>query len=479
MSLRTRTLTLTGTALLAALLPAAAGAQAARAGDLRYPPLNAFEIPEPQRVVLDNGLVVMLLEDHELPLVEATALIRAGSRLDPPEKTGLAALGATVLRAGGTQRMPSDQLDDWLEGRAATVEASASDDSARVVLSSLAQDFPEVLRVFADVLRRPGFDNARLEVERNQAVAGVARQNDEPNAILFRELREVIYGPDSPYAATATLASLRAIRRDDLVRWHRESFHPDRIVLGLVGDFRSEEALRLVREVFGDWPRGPRPAAQSTAAPWRKEPSPGVYWVEKNDMAQSNIMIGHLGLRKDHPDFYPLEVMNDLFSGSFASRLFNEVRTRKGLAYSVDGRVASDWDHPSLAYLFATTKTATTGATLEALLEEARGLRTRPPAAAEVEKAKQGLLASFIFNVDSRRKILAQQIQLEYSGYPLDWLSRYRAGIEAVTVEQVREAAARHFRPEDFTIFVVGPAEGRDRPLTDFGKVTPVDVTIR
>lgn len=471
---------LTAALLLAGLpgaFPAAAAAQAARVSDLRYPPLASFEIPSPQRVVLENGLVVMLLEDHELPLVEATALIRTGSRDDPAGRTGLADLGATVLRTGGTSRMPSDQLDDWLEGRAASVEVTARKASTRASMSALAQDFPETLRVFADVLRRPAFDSARLEVARNQAVAGVARQNDEPNDILFREFLEVIYGPGSPYAATETHASLRALRREDLVQWHRQSFHPDRIVLGLVGDFRSEDALRLVGEAFGDWPRGPQTAR--TEASWRQEPSPGVYWVEKDDMAQSNILVGHLGLRKDDPDFYTVEVVNQVLSGSFASRLINEVRTRKGLAYAVDGRVASEWDFPSTTYLYASTKTATTGAGIDALLEEAHGMRTRPPSAEEVDRAKQSILGSFIFNVDARRKVLGQQLTLELFGYPLDWLSRYRAGIEAVTVEQVRAAAVRHLRPEDFTIFVVGPAEGRDRPLTDFGKLTRVDVTIR
>jgi zinc protease len=141
--------------------------------------------------------------------------------------------------------------------------------------------------------------------------------------------------------------------------------------------------------------------------------------------------------------------------------------------------VDSDWDHPGLAVFYASTKTATTGATIQALLDEARALATRPPTEKEVETARQGLLARFIFNVDSKRKVLARQLSLEAFGYPLDWLSRYRAGLEAVTVDQVRAAAVRHLRPGDFSILVVGPAEGRDRPLTDFGKVTPVDVTIR
>lgn len=461
---------------LIGLLPAAAAAQATRAQDLRYPPLAELAIPRPQRVVLDNGMVVMLLEDHELPLIEATALIRAGSRLEPADKVGLAGLTASVMRTGGTEKMPGDQLDDWLESRAVSVEVAATDDMARATLSALKQDFPEALKVLADVLRRPAFDPAKLEVARNRAIAEVARQNDEADSILFREFQEILYGTESPFARTPTYVTLGAIRRDDLVAFHRQSFQPDRIVLGLAGDFRSEDALRLVREAFGDWPRGQQGKDPEPA--WRQEASPGVYWVEKTDMTQSNVLIGHLGVRRDSPDYYALEVLNDVLSGSFASRLFANVRTQKGLAYAVSGRVGSDWDHPGMAYLYMTTKTQTTGAGIQALLDEATGVMSRPPTEQEVERAKQALLNSFVFNIDSPRKVLSQQLSLEHYGYPLDWLSRYRAGIEAVTTAQVREAAARHLRPGEFAILVVGPQEGRDRPLTDFGKVTTLDVTI-
>ncbi|MBW8874671.1 MAG: insulinase family protein [Acidobacteria bacterium] len=461
--------------LLAAVLalPAAAAAQATRAEDLRYPPLPRFDIPQPERVVLDNGMVVMLLEDHELPLVEATALIRGGSRLDPADKAGLASLGAGVMRTGGTQSMASDALDDYLESRAAAIEVRAQDDHLQAALSALKADFPAVLRVFADVLRRPAFDARKLEVARNQAIAEVARQNDEPGQLLAREFKKVVYGPDSPYGRTETFASLGKIRRDDLVAWHRETFHPDRIILGLAGDFQRDEALRQIREAFGDWPQGP--AWKAPDVPYRKQPSPGVWFARKDDVTQSFIMMGHLaGLRSD-PDFYALEVLNQLFSGSFASRLVNDVRTRKGLAYGVQGQLDSGYDHPGMAWIFVSTKTQTTGASIDALLEEARNLTAQPPTDEEVAKAKQSLLSSFVFNYDTRREVLARQLTLEYFGYPLDWLSRYRTAVEGVTTDQVR-AAARRLRPEDFAIVVVGPAQGTDKPLTTYGKVTPIDL---
>ncbi len=457
-------------------LPAAAPAQAVHTEDLRYPPLPKFEIPRPERVVLDNGLVVMLLEDHELPLVEVTAVVRAAGLLDPADKIGLAKLGAQVLRSGGSETRPGDQLDDWLEGRGAVIEAGTDGDTAQAVLSSLTQDFPDSLRVFADVLRRPAFDAAKLEVARNQAIGFLSRQNDQSQNVLFREFRKLVYGADSPYARTETYATLGAIRRDDLVAWHRQAFHPERMVLGLVGDFRTADALALVRTVFGDWPRGPQGGLPE--ATWNQKASPGVYWAEKKDVTQSNIVLGHLGVRKDDPDYYALEILNNVLSGAFSSRLISHVRTQKGLAYSVFGQVGSDWDHPGMTLLFVATKTQTTGAAIQALLDEARAVQTtQPPTEDEVAKARQALLNSFIFNADTPRRVMSQQLSLEVYGYPLDWLSHYRAGLEAVTPAQVREAAVRHLHPDDFSILVVGTGEGRDRPLTDFGKVTMVDMT--
>ena len=458
------------------VLASPAVAQVNSAKDLRYPPLAGFDIPQPQRIELENGLVVLLLEDRELPLVEATALVRAGSAQDPAGKVGLAQLGGAVLRSGGTETLAGDRLDDWLETRGAAIEAGVTEDSVRVTLSSLKPDFPEALKVYADVLRRPAFDAQKLEVERNKAIGEVSRQNDQMLGILFREFDEIVYGPESPYGRTETYTSLGAIRREDLAAWHRQGFHPDRTIIGLVGDFSSEEALRWVRDAFGDWKRGPEtmPAAPS----WREKPSPGVYVVEKNDVSQSGVVMGHLGVKRDHPDYYALEVLNSVFGTATSSRLFSNVRTRKGLAYMVGGQVASRWDHPGVARLFMTTKVGTTGAGIEALLEEARNISANPPTEAEVERARRGLLDSFIFRVDSRRAVMNQQLALELHGYPQDWLQRYRSGIESVTPAQVRDAAARHLRPGEFTIVVVGPAEGRDRPLADFGKVTPVDISL-
>jgi predicted Zn-dependent peptidase len=461
-------------AAFAAAAPAAAQAPSHQA--IEYPPLPAFEIPRPERVVLDNGLVVMLLEDHELPLVDAIALVRTGGRWEPADRLGVAELTGEVLRAGGTEELSADQLDDWLDNQAASIESSIETELGMARMSCLAEDFPAVLGVFADVLRRPAFAADRLEVARTRLESEIARQNDQPLGILFREIGELVYGGESPYARNPTYGTLAAVDRDDLVAWHGRWFHPERVILGLVGDFDREQALALVRRELGDWPRGPSLAEPE--AGWREAPEPGIYHVAKGDVTQSNIAMAHLGIRQDDPAFYAVEVMNNVLSGSASSRLFAEVRTRQGLAYAVSGSVGAEYDHPGLTLLWMTTKTDSTAAGIEALLAEARGMTARPPTDEEVAKAKESILNSFVFNFDSPAKILRQQLTYEYFGYPLDRMERYRAGIEAVTSEQVRRAAADYLHPERFAVLVVGPSEGLDRPLSEFGEVQVVDIAI-
>ncbi|MFB3901970.1 MAG: M16 family metallopeptidase [Acidobacteriota bacterium] len=462
--------------LVAFLLSSSLLGQVTQVEELKYPPLAEFQIPQPTRLVLDNGMVLMLLEDHELPLLTATVLVHTGSRLEPADKIGLASITGAVMRTGGTQRMTGDQLDDYLEGKAAVIETSIGTYSGRASMSCLKKDFPEILRVLSEVLRQPVFDEQKIAVAKNQRIAAIARQNDDPQGILSREFDQLIYGEDSPYARVPTYDTINSITRADLVAWHARYYHPNRVIFGLVGDFNTPEAVDLIKQVFGDWKKGPEETPVNVPLP--REIAPGVYEVEKADVTQSNIAIGHLGIRRDSPDFFAVTVLNEVLSGSFASRLFMNVRSLKGLAYDVSGGIGAGWDYPGAFVMSMSTKTETTAAGIEALLEEARNLTAKPPSEAEVNKAKAAILNSFVFRSDSREKILGQQLTYEYYGYPLDWLARYRQAIEKVTVEQVRAAAAKYIKPEQFAILVVGPLEGLDKPLSTFGKVTIIDITI-
>ncbi len=472
----TRLLAFAGVLALAAA--GASNAQVKRVEELRYPPLPAFAIPLPERVELANGLVVLLMEDHELPLVRASATFPGGIREERAERAGLASVTAEVMRTGGAGERGADELDDYLEAQAANIEVNASMDYAIASMDCLKADLPQVLAAFADVLRRPRFAPDRIAIAKNGIYASIARQNDSPQGILFRELDEIIYGEGSRFASEPTFASVAALDREDLAAWHTFHVQPQVTILGLVGDFDRAATLALIRQAFGDWKPLPLPKDAFFIPGEIKPPKPAVYFVEKSDVTQSSIALGSVGIRKDNPDLYAVDVLNQVMGGSFASRLFGNIRTKKGLAYSVSGGIGNEYDHQGRTVFTLSTKTETTGAAIDALYEEIRGLLTRPPNEEEVAKAKAAMLNSFVFNADTPQEVLGQQMRLERFGYPKDFLARYRAGIEKVTTAEVVAAAKRYLHPEELAMLVVGPAQGLDKSLSTYGTVLPRDITI-
>jgi len=468
--------TLAATAAALLLAPAPLLAQAKNWKEISTPPLKSFTIAKPKRVALPNGLVILLMEDHELPLINAFAYVRAGLRDDPAEKTGLGSIAGQVWRIGGTKTKTGDELDDFLEARAAKVETSVSMANTTVSLSCLKGDFDAVLAVFDDLLRNPEFREEKIPLAKNQLNTGIARRNDEPMQIASRESTKLGYGADSPYARVAEYATVAAVTREDLLAWHRRSVHPDRIVMGVAGDFDSKEMEAKLTKTFGAWPKGP--AATTPFAAYRKTPKPGVFLVEKDDVNQSSIHLVHLGVEKRDPDYFALEVMNEIFGGGFSSRLFSRVRSDKGLAYAVYGGVRSGWDYPGLFDIYLGTKSQTTATGIDALMMEVKGILEAKPSPDELQRARDAILNSFVFRFDSREKILREQAFDEFYGYPADFLDRYRSEIEKVTAEDVQRVAKKHVRPQDLAILVVGKAADFDKPLSTFGAVTKVDITI-
>jgi zinc protease len=451
-------------------------AQVKQVDELQYPPLPELVIPEPERVVLKNGMIVLLMEDHELPLVSLSAYIKTGSRLEPQDKIGIASLTGTVLRTGGTTKQSGDELDEFLEGKAAMIETAIGGSAGTASMSCLKEDFPVVLEVFGDILRTPAFAPEKLKIAKNQMMASIARQNDDPGGIVSREFKKLIYGNRSPYTWVPTYATILSITQKDVARWHETYFHPNRMILGLVGDFQKDEAIALLNTVFGDWTKGPE--VKDSQAFIQEHTPVGVFFVEKNDMTQAKIAMGHQGIRRDHPDYYSLVIVNQILSGSFGARLFSNIRSKQGLAYDVHGGVGLQWDHPGMAMLSMSTKTQTTGKGIDALISESRKMVSNPPTEDEVANAKASILNSFVFSVDSPSKVLGKYLTYEYYGYPSTWLKIFRRGIEQVTVSQVRAAAERHLRPQDFAILVVGPREGTKPALTQYKNIQELDIRI-
>src|SRR5437016_3672077 len=225
-----------------------AAAQTAEWQQIKVPPLPAFHPQEPKRVELPNGLVIFLQEDHELPLIDGIARIRGGSRAEPAAKIGLVSLYGEVWRTSGTKTQNGDQLDDYLEIRAAKVETDGGVDSTTISLSSLKEDFNDVFQVFAVLLREPEFREEKLDLAKREAFDAISRRNDDVGDIARREGVKLAYGAQNPYARTPEYATVATVTREDLVNWHNTYVHPNNIILGLVGDFDSVQMEAKLRQ---------------------------------------------------------------------------------------------------------------------------------------------------------------------------------------------------------------------------------------
>jgi zinc protease len=439
------------------------------------PKLPEFHPQEPKRIELSNGMVIFLQEDHELPTIDGIARIRGGARSVPAEKTGLVDLYGEVWRTGGTKTQTGDQLDDYLEIRAAKVETSGGGDSTTIAWSCLKPDFDDVFKVFVDLLQHPEFRDDKLDLAQKEAFDGISRRNDDIGGIAAREAAKLAYGKNNPYARTEEYATIAAVNHQDLLNWYQASVHPNNIILGVVGDFDSAAMEAKLRAAFGGWAKAPA---------WKKEviqpepAKPGYYLVQKEDVNQSAIRMVALGITRDNPDYFAAEVFNEAFGGGFSSRLFSDLRTAKGLAYSVGGGIGATFDHPGVLRLSMGTKSQTTIEGIEGLFQEVDNLPTRPFSKEELQRAKDSILNSFVFNFDSPDKVLRERMAYEFYNYPADFLERYRAGIEKVQAADVARVATKYLHKDKLAVLVVGNSADFDKPLTSLGAVTPVDITI-
>jgi len=452
-----------------------AATQTAEWQQIKVLPLPAFHPQEPKRIELPNGMVVFLQEDHELPLIDGIARIRGGARSEPANKVGLAAIHSEVWRTGGTKAQTGDQLDDYLEIRAAKVESGSSADSTTLAWSSLKSDFYDVFKVFTELLREPEFREEKIDLAQKEAFDAISRRNDEIGDIAVRESTKLAYGAQNPYARIPEYATVAAVTRQDLIEWHHTYVHPNNIILGVSGDFDSAQMEAKLRQAFATWPKG---AAFKQPEIEFHPAKPGYYLIPKEDVNQSSVRMVALGTTRRNPDYYAIEVFNEAFGGGFSSRLFRNLRTAQGLAYSVGGGIGTAFDHPGILRLSIGTKSQSTVQSIQAMYQQVDDLAKQPITQAEIQHAKDSILNSFVFNFDTPEKVLRERMAYEFYGYPPDFLEKYRAGIEKVQTADVARIAPKYLHKDQLAVLVVGNTSEFDKPLTSLGPVNKVDITI-
>lgn len=437
----------------------------------------AFSPPEPERVVLDNGLVVYLLEDHELPLVTITATMRTGSWLDPADKVGLAAMTGAVMRTGGGGGLSAEQVDAELEQFAGDIHIGIGRQSGSASLDVLSKDLNRGLEIFAGLIRSPAFEAARLDLAKLQAIEGIRRRQDSPGSIVSREFTKALYGADHPTARESSVDSIKRLTRQDLIAFHRNTIHPNGMLLGVTGDFTKDEMLAALRKVFGDWQKGTVPELKIPDVSDADMSHSVVRFINK-DTSQTHLRVGHLSIKESDPDYVALAIVNDILGGSsFRSRLFNDVRTKRGLAYSVGSRLMTGMHDQGVWLMRAETKLTSTQDVIERFVANMERMREEPVTDAELAEAKEAYVNSFVFSFASSSAIVSRLIELEYDGLPKDFLQQLRAQVIQLTKDDVLAAAKKHLHPDRLKIIAVGLGDALAKALSTFGDVKEIKLS--
>ncbi len=473
----TRTLTCSLVAMSLSLTGSALADSNRAVDNISFPKLNKLQVPKVEKKTLANGMTVYLLEDHSLPTFNVSLRMKVGNYLEPADKIGLADIMADVMRTGGTKKWTGDELDAKLEAIGASVETGMGLTSGRAFGNSLIEYNELILEVLAEVLQNPTFDQDKIDITKTQIKGGISRRNDDAQRVASHIFSAALYGEDSPYARRTEYATVDAITREDLVAFHRQYIHPKNMQIALWGDFNKKTMLAKVEKYFGSW------NATGDVAPPPPEVVPKkdnrILFAEKSDVNQSNIYVGHLGGKIQDEDYPARIVMNNVFGGGFGSRMFNNIRSRDGLAYATGGGFSAGVDYAGRFLGFASTKSETTLKATRAIIAQMESMKTDPPTEEEMTRSIDGYLNSFVFNFDTRSEVVNRMVEYDAYGLPQDFLSQTKEKVEKVTATDVQAAAQKHFDLDNLYIAIVGKAEDFDGALTDLGMpVDTIDITI-
>jgi zinc protease len=415
------------------------------APDLKLPPI--------ERRVLPNGLTLLVVEHHELPIADFLLVVRSGNEADPGRHAGLASLTAALLREG-TAKRSSMQIADQLSFLGATLSTGSGWDMSQLALHTTTAQLDSALALYADVAQRPSFPQKEVDRLKRQRLTDLLQAKDRARDIADRVFASVLYGTH-PYGqpAIGTEASTKAITRSDVRRYYDSYYRPNNATLIVVGDVTADDIERRVNALFGRWQRRTVPATRYPAAT-ASGGAPTIYLVDKPGAPQSSIRIGNIGVARTTEDYFALEVMNTILGGSFTSRLNQNLRERRGYTYGArSGFAMRRQAGPFTASAEVTG--AKTDSSLVEFLNELKSIRDTV-STAELTRAKRYLQLQLPGDFETTSSIAAQLVPVVLYDLPLDYYSTYVRQIEQIGQEDVRRVAERYVDPSKMAIVIVG-----------------------
>ncbi|MCD4782810.1 MAG: insulinase family protein [Candidatus Eremiobacteraeota bacterium] len=422
---------------------------------------------EIERVVLPNGMILYMMEDHTLPRVKIYGIIRTGEIYETKDKHGVADITGKVMRSGGTKFKKPGELNEELEFIAADVETQIGAESGSIYLFTISSQLDKSLKLFADVLRYPAFAQKELDLAKSQLKEKIRRQNDDVFEIGHREFYNLLYG-DHPVGWKWDWDVIKKINRSDLIAWHSRFYKPTNMMFAIVGDFDKKEMIKKFNKLFGDWKKEKVDFPKIKKV--KKEYHPGIYFAVKENVNQSYIRAGHLGIKRTNPDKYAIKVMNFILGGGgFSSMMTEKIRSDEGLAYMVFSYFKTDNRDLGNTGTLCTTKSKSTVRVINLIQMIIRKMQSQNVSQAKLKWAKDSTINGFVFEFGNPGQQVNKLMMLEYNNMPRDYYEKYLDNIQKVTVEDVQRVAKKYLDPDKMTILVVGNPKDFDKPLKSTG----------
>lgn len=417
-------------------------------------PQNTSGFPKTpvERIILSNGLVLLISEEHSLPSVTLQLLVEAGSRADPPGLEGLANLTSEGLLLG-TATLTAPQINESIDFIGASLSTSTGKDVATVRLRVLKKDLDKGFRLFFEALTRPSFPEDEIKKEIQRTIGLIKSEEDDPSLVAEKAFEKALFiGNPYGHSVRGTLESLTRATRDEVFRFHKSHYLPNKAILAITGDITPAEVRTRIVPKLGSWRKG-----AAFPMPFREDYAKGPTIIRINrSLTQANIIIGSEGTSRSNPDFYALTVMNYILGGGgFNSRLMREIRGKRGLAYSVSS-IFGAHKYPGSFQIELQTKNASAWEAISLAICEMKKMQSDLVTEKEISGAKKYLIGNFPLRIDTQTKLANFLVHAEYYGLGLEYPQKYHSLINAVTREDVIRTARKYLKPDSSTLVIVG-----------------------
>ena len=433
--------------------------------------LGTFIPPVPQRQRLANGMELLVVEKRSIPVVAFGLMLKTGAAMDPVALPGLASLTTAMLQEGTTTRSSSDIADEF-EFIGSHLAAATGREQTEMAVETLSRHWPKALEVMSDLLQNPTFPEGELERLRNERVTALRRVKDDPAAVAGRVTPPLLYGRESVYGhpSTGTEEALESLTRDDLVGHFQSNYGPENATLVVVGDVSMEEVVKLTEEHLGGWKgNGPGHGDRVEEGSLPDIEATTLYLLDKPRAAQSVIRVGHVGVQRHHPDFFPLSLLNLLFGGQFSGRLNMNLREDKGYSYGYRSWI--EWHtHSSLMLAGGAVQTSVTKEAVVETLQEFKDISgVRPISEEEFQAAKASELLQFPSSFETPGQVMDRLTQLVSADLPHDYYQTFTDNVEAVSLSDVQRVAQEHVKSDRLVLLVVGDRSVVEPGLRELG----------